>query len=852
MASKKLLSAIVILLAVASALPASTLWVGFNTLTPVQLYNSNGTYTQDWGPAGAIAAFPNGTGDYFSLVPSASSSTITEYNSSSSPIGSFTLNNIITDGGSGAGSLLFSAFDGTVYRVSTTGTILNSWSTGFSHVGVTSNGTDIYTTEGDGGNLIDIWSTAGASLGHIATPFTGLYGLGYDASTGDFWAGTTNFVYELSSSGSLLATLNLTGDSRTPNGAVHDGLEVGNLIPTPPVTIPEPSSILLIAGGMLMLILWRFRSATKVLRQLGICAIGLAATCFGSVNVTLTPSVGSGAPVGTTILWTAKATDSTNASATFTYQFSVGPSGQALQVVRDFYTYNNFPWTPSQSEGIYNFQVVVRSSTGATGTARDVFSVSSRATGSTPVVSRTNHPLVALYSMPPCPAGQTARVRFKMPSDTLWQATSTKTCNGHTSLNFYVAGMRASTNYQLQHDLFNGPFNTPGPVLTFATGGVPSSVPIVPYSVVKAPQAPNNTAYPVLLFGPLNSIPYATDSSGHLIWFLPPQSVEVGYLVRPLPGGTFFVITFDNSSIHDYHLLREYDLAGNLIRETNYAVIAQQLKAWGTDPITSIHHEAIKLPNGNIAFFGSVEKVANQGSGPVDVLGDELVVVNPNLQVVHWWNEFQHLDVSRPAVLGEVCKRGQQGCPYLMNPNYSVANDWTHSNAIAYTSDNNMLVSSRHQDWVIKFNYSGGPGNGNVIWRLGRDGDFRTTASDAFPWFSHQHNIEIEPNGNLSLFDNGNTRVAELGGGNSRGQAWQVNESTRVATRVINIDLGQYSMATGTTQLLSNGNYAFDLGFAGAISKMKEFTPSGTLEAEQDANKTSYRSFRMRSLYSEY
>ncbi len=710
MALKKLLSGIVLLLAGVTSLSASTLWVGFNTLTPVQLYQTSGSYLQDWGPAGAIAGFPDGTGDYFSVTPSTSSSTVTEYNSNSSPIGSFALNNLITDGGAGAGSLLFSAYDGSVYRVSTTGSILNSWSTGYTHIGVTSNGTDIYTTEGDAGNLIDIWSTSGASLGHIATPFVGLYGLGYDSTTGDFWAGTTNFVYELSSSGTLLATLDLTGDSRTPNGAVHDSLEVGNLVTPPPISTPEPSSIFLVIGGALMLALCRFRLGARQAQRVAFCAIACGAACFGSVNVTLTPSVSSGAPVGTTVTWTARASDTTKSSATFTYQFSVAPSGETLQLVRDFYTFNSFPWTPSESEGIYDFEVVVRSSTGATGSAREVFSVSSRATGSTPVVSRTSHPLVALYSMPACAAGRTARVRFKLPSDAVWQATSTKTCTGHTSLNFYVAGMRASTTYQLQHDLFNGPFNTPGPVLDFTTGALPSGLPIVPYSVVKAPQAPNNTAYPVLLFGPINGLPYATDTSGHIVWYLRPPSVPVGYLVRPQPGGTFFVINFDNGSVHDYHLLQEYDLAGNLIRETNYSIIAQQLKAWGTDPITSIHHEAIRLPNGNIAFFGSVERVANQGAGPVDVLGDELVVVNPNLQVVHWWDEFQHLDVSRPAVLGEVCRRGQQGCPVLTNPNYNVANDWTHSNAIAYTSDGNMLVSSRHQDWVFKFNYDNGPG----------------------------------------------------------------------------------------------------------------------------------------------
>ncbi len=188
-----------------------------------------------------------------------------------------------------------------------------------------------------------------------------------------------------------------------------------------------------------------------------------------------------------------------------------------------------------------------------------------------------------------------------------------------------------------------------------------------------------------------------------------------------------------------------------------------------------------------------------------------------------------------------------------MNPGYTKANDWTHSNALAYSSrDGNILVSSRHQDWIFKFNYDNGSGNGALLWKLGKDGDFTTTASGTYPWFSHQHNIEFEPNGNLSLFDNGNTRVTELHGGHSRGQAWHLDESSKVATLAFNLDLGDFSLATGSTQLLSNGNYAFDLGFVGTITKMKEFTPSGVIEAQQDINKNSYRSFRMRSLYSEY
>jgi arylsulfate sulfotransferase len=235
----------------------------------------------------------------------------------------------------------------------------------------------------------------------------------------------------------------------------------------------------------------------------------------------------------------------------------------------------------------------------------------------------------------------------------------------------------------------------------------------------------------------------------------------------------------------------------------------------------------------------------------VDVLGDSVVVFDKNLRVNWSWSEFRHLDVSRPAVLHETCTRGANGCPPITNPNYNVANDWTHTNALALAPDGNLVVSSRHQDWVFKIRYENGSGDGSLLWKLGKDGDFRTTSSDPYPWFSHQHNVEFEPNGNLSLFDNGNTRVAELGGGHSRGQAWHLDETNRIATLVFNLDLGDFSRATGSTQLLSNGNYAFDLGYVGNITKTKEFTSSGTLKAEQDSSKNSYRSFRMRSLYSE-
>jgi arylsulfate sulfotransferase len=570
---------------------------------------------------------------------------------------------------------------------------------------------------------------------------------------------------------------------------------------------------------------------------------------FGSVSVALTPSITGSAPVGTTVVWTASAQDSEDANATFTYQFSVGRSGQSLQVRRDFYHFNTFPWTPAYSEGTYDVKVVARSSSGATAEAIESFSVTSRVSGSSPAVSQTSHPLVALYSLPPCPAGQAARVRFKQPSDTFWQATSFKGCNGTTSLNFYVAGMRAATTYLLQHDVYNGPFDSVGPVLSFTTGAVPSDSGVPAYSVKKASAAPNNTAEPVLLS--IGAAPYATDASGQLIWYLPPTDLPIRSLTRPVKGGTFLLTVADTGNAYGAQLLREYDLAGNLVRETNFAAISQQLTARGADPITSIHHEALRLPDGSTAIIASVEKVADQGAGRVDVLGDMAVVLDSNLQVKFSWNEFDHLNIGRPAILGETCKPDNPGCPPVTNPKYSVANDWTHSNSLWLAPDGNLIISIRHQDWVIKFRYQSGNGDGTILWRLGKDGDFEISAppSNPYPWFSHQHDVEYASNGLLTLFDNGNTRVAMLGG-NSRGQGLHLDEANKTATLEVNLDLGDYSSAVGTAQLLSNGNYFFDLGFLTPQSKLREFSPSSALEAEFEQPGIVYRAFRMRSLYS--
>jgi hypothetical protein len=222
-----------------------------------------------------------------------------------------------------------------------------------------------------------------------------------------------------------------------------------------------------------------------------------------------------------------------------------------------------------------------------------------------------------------------------------------------------------------------------------------------------------------------------------------------------------------------------------------------------------------------------------------------LMVLDQDLQVVWTWDAFDHLDVNRGPILGEVCG-GPGPCPL------SGAVDWLHENAISWSpADGNLLISVRHQDWVIKIDYANGTGDGHVIWRLGQDGDFTVSSSDPSPWFSHQHYSHYLDDSTLILFDNGNTRQAIDPNAHSRGQVWKLDEDARTATLVVNLDVGNYSPELGTAERMPNGNYVFDSGSQGGglFGQSIEMLPDGTKVYVQEVAARDYRSFRMSSLY---
>ena len=621
-----------------------------------------------------------------------------------------------------------------------------------------------------------------------------------------------------------------------------------------------------------------------------LCLVGLALlsanALHASISVTLSPSPAGPQPVGTVITWTATVQDTEQGA--HQYRFWVGPEAGPLAIVWDYGQSNILRWAFSQTEGTYQVKVVVQNTSNQTiARAVDNYVVTSLRVGGVDAVVPTANPLVALFAGPPCARGNSVRVRFNQTGNSVSQTTNAIPCSPTNSANFYIAGMYPSTQYQMHHETVapSGMIVQVGKTYTFTTGPIPIGITFPTETVLEPAQPPGSITAPILLHGFLlhNALINATDLSGNVLWY---YHLPVGELMRTEVGGRFFVTYSVNQNLYNNNF-QEIDLAGNITLQTNANRINEQLaqmtgpNGLARRPITQFDHEVRRLANGNIAVKASSELVVtnaaqcgtSQGQPKTcDVLGEQVLILNPDLQVIWAWDAFDFLDLNRPAVTGDVCKPGQSGCPVFFHgtPN---ATDWLHGNSIQLVGDGSLLLSLRHQDWVVDINYANGTGDGSVIWRMGVGGDFTminpvtnplcSTPRQAqeYAWFSHQHDANFQFGGEsvFSTFDNAVTWV--LGGGkilpcdpngHSRGYVLTVDIPNRTVTPLLIQDLGAYSNGFGTAEVVpGTSNYHFLNGqiSRGTISTDSEYTTAGGLEFEIQENHATYRSYRMQDLY---
>jgi len=585
------------------------------------------------------------------------------------------------------------------------------------------------------------------------------------------------------------------------------------------------------------------------------------------VPVRLKSNLPSPQPVGTPIGFT---TLPTVAGPTYrnlqVFQYSVSVNGGPFHIVRDYSQDNTFVWTPELIEQNVTVRVKSRDDDAKTSVEAEIpFQFVSRVKGKAPLITPTAHPLIALFSAPPCPQGSQFRVVFHAEGDSSLSRTPAQPCKGTISNNTYVAGMRADTEYRMRSEVVAGGKIAASDELPFHTGMLDGDFAPV---VVAVPRAKKDDAEPVIIHSAVSmgpSVrPFATDFEGHILWYLR----TTDWITRVLPGGHFLVLADGLNSVNDtrsIQVLKEVDLAGNVIRETNIGRLAEQLEKYGIhsdchksgrECVSGFHHEAIRLPNGHTLAVAGIERMmptGTQGSKmPVDVLGDVIIDLDEDFQVAGVWNGFDHQDLNRKSLYDAKCHTGEGGCPAVLLADE--ANGWTHTNSVAYIpSTGDLIISQPEQNWVLKIDWKDGKGSGKVLWRLGKDGDFKVESKDPNPWFAYQHDAGFEPADSdmLSLTDDGDTSGKDPKA-TLRGQVWKIDEQSKVATLMYNASLGVHTFCCGSIQKLKNGGYS---SVAGASLPLQ----GRTAETDKDGNvvmaidivgNIDYRSFRVADMYS--
>lgn len=252
---------------------------------------------------------------------------------------------------------------------------------------------------------------------------------------------------------------------------------------------------------------------------------------------------------------------------------------------------------------------------------------------------------------------------------------------------------------------------------------------------------------------------------------------------------------FDLGKYQYYILNNSYDIIDSISTQNGY--------------ITDLH-EFIMLENKHSFLLSydyekvPMDTVVSGGDSDATVIGIILQELDENKNVVFQWKSWDHYKITDAT--------------YDIVLTDSLI-DYAHSNAIEIDYDGNILLSTRHLDEITKIDRQ----TGDIIWRLGgkycKNNQF-TFLNDSIG-FSHQHDVRRLPNGNITVFDNGNLHSPQF----SRVAEYQVDELNKLVSLVWDFknDPESYSRAMGSARRLDNHNTIIGWGFSStpAISEVR-------------------------------
>jgi hypothetical protein len=263
-----------------------------------------------------------------------------------------------------------------------------------------------------------------------------------------------------------------------------------------------------------------------------------------------------------------------------------------------------------------------------------------------------------------------------------------------------------------------------------------------------------------------------------------------------------------------------------------------------------MHHETLPLPNGHVLLSASISGGATIFDQILELDDSGKIVWNMDLGKVFDPNRTTWLDANDP-------KR-----------QWTDPKDWLHNNGLAYSAKDDTIIASGRFQGVAKLDRSGkliwmlaphrgwnNPQKEKLLTAVDANGnpysadvqDGGAVASDGtFDWTWGQHSPTLLPNGDILVFDNGDSRQFIGGWTYSRAVIYRVDETNKTVRQIWHYDLarGQSSAyVSNTYQLPTTGNILIQSGVAplytdsngnttGPYCHVKEVAPDGSLVFE--------------------
>ncbi len=350
------------------------------------------------------------------------------------------------------------------------------------------------------------------------------------------------------------------------------------------------------------------------------------------------------------------------------------------------------------------------------------------------------------------------------------------TATAHSSVTIPMVGMRSDRTYAITASLSDADGADLGALdAEFTTGSIPDR--FVPFDFESDPSrtAPGYTIVEMVeLRDPASITParpfdefqylIALDNDGEIVWYYENGPVIGG--VEQTTDGTFTSYYWPNG-------IREFDMLGNEVGDWIAPLEAgvipeppEQNTATPTvdaiDPVPLMsdtfeltHHEAYRTVDGNYLMLSTTnhgltdEQRATLCPGddqPFTVLSDVAVEFSPDGEVLRTWDLWDVIDVEEVP--------GDELCSEIFEING--ARDWMHANAVVYDPDRDAVIfSARHTSQVVAMAHGDelGPQT-ELIWTFGDNGTMPLTGDGP----RYQHAVEVQDDGSILLFDNGNGR----------------------------------------------------------------------------------------------